>query len=54
MIHDSVGSQKTAISNINLRLLSKAVKYDYFKDISTQGQINKYFTTIKKKTLHIF
>ena len=30
-VHDSVGGQKTAISNINLRLLSKAVKYDFFK-----------------------
>ena len=48
-VHDSVGGQKTAISNVNLRLLSKAVKYNFFKNLSTKQEINGYFKSIKKE-----
>tara|TARA_X000000950_G_scaffold167153_1_gene204113 strand:- start:2601 stop:3740 length:1140 start_codon:yes stop_codon:yes gene_type:complete len=53
-VHDSVGGQATAITNIDLKLLSKSMKYNFFKNINTNDELSKYLNTVKKKNYSYF
>ncbi len=46
-VHDSVGGQSTSISNVNLSLLSKSMKYKYYKLIKTKNSLQNYLKKIR-------
>ena len=48
-VHDSVGGQSTSISNVNLSLLSKSMKYKHYKLIKTKNSLQNYLKKLDLK-----